>query len=309
MSEKFKQHFSPPHYTTTYYGGPSVYHEQAPSTYDYYYPNSVSQYQWLYGQGSGQLSYSPLMSYQEQAQEIPLQYQRTQHTQWQQYESPHCYFNSYSDYGYLNLLQQQERALREQIAYEQANFQQFPTSPYIISSDGQHMRNRLLSRRLAKKTAPEHIVDSKNPEDSILSPVYYMIIDFREHAEPSEPSKPVSSILTESPVANRGTSSDSEEVSGAKLTEVSNIFSKAKCQARSEAWFDPGSPWNPFSKTTRRNKSYAKEQLREAESTIIESILITCEAGHVKKAKNATPTQRQFNISMTNNYSNSNELD
>ncbi|TGO61801.1 hypothetical protein BCON_0024g00010 [Botryotinia convoluta] len=319
--------FLPPHYNTTYNGSPSAYHESAPNTYDYYYPKSVSQGQWLYGRGSGQPSYSPLMPYHEQ-------------TQWQQSESPQRYVNSYSGYGYSNPLQQQEQALREQIAYEQANFQQFPTSHYIISSDRQNMRNRFPSTRLTNKPAPFRFINSISPVRNVFKPEYHMIIDV---GEPAEPSKPVSITRmgeldfdkmlrsiehgkftkalrvwdwddekdksSTSMVTNRGTSSDSEEVSGAKLTEFSKIFSKAKRQARSEAWFDPGSSWNPFSKTTRRNKSYAKEQLREAESTINESILITCETGHVKTAKSTIPTQRQFKISKTNNYSNSNKLD
>ncbi|THV45079.1 hypothetical protein BGAL_0533g00090 [Botrytis galanthina] len=112
MSENFEQHFLPPHHTTTYDKSPSSYHESAPNTYDYYYPNSVSQGQWLYGRGSGQPTYSPLMPYHEQ-------------TKWQQTESPQRSVNSYS--GYVR------------------------TSPYIISSDRQNMRNTFSSRRLTNE--------------------------------------------------------------------------------------------------------------------------------------------------------------
>ncbi|TEY74744.1 hypothetical protein BOTCAL_0070g00100 [Botryotinia calthae] len=327
---RMEQHLLPPYYTTTYDGRPSAYHESALNTYDYHYPNSVSQDQWFYGRGLAQPSYSPLISYHEQTRQAPLQYQRTQQTQWQQSESPQRYVNSVNDYEYSNYLQQQERALREQIAYEQASSQQFLTSPYIISSDGQNMRNRFPSRRLTDKLASEHIISSTNSEKNIFSREDHIKIDV---GELTEPSKPVSTTLMVSPVTismmdklnfekmsrrkksgkvtlatrgwgrdaekdkssssmsiNRGISSDFEEVSGAKFTRVSKFLSKAERQLRREAWSGP-------------------EQFLEAESTMNESILITSETGHVKTVENATPTQRQSNISKISNYFNSNELD
>ncbi|KAM0132352.1 hypothetical protein ACHAP3_006389 [Botrytis cinerea] len=84
---------------------------------------------------------------------------------------------------------------------------------------------------------------------------------------------------------NKGTSSDPEEISDAKFTIVSQFLSKAKRQPRREAWFGPGSSWNPFRKPTKPNESYAKEQFRAAESTINKSTPTTSGTGHSNTAK------------------------
>lgn len=105
---------------------------------------------------------------------------------------------------------------------------------------------------------------------------------------------------------NKGTSSDSEEIFDAKFTIVSQFLSQAKRQPRREAWFGPGSSWNPFRKTTRPNESYAKKQFRAAESTINKSAPTTSETEHSKTAKTVTRTRRESNISKINNHSNSN---
>lgn len=105
---------------------------------------------------------------------------------------------------------------------------------------------------------------------------------------------------------NKGTSSDSEEISDAKFTIVSQFLSKAKRQPRREAWFGPGSSWNPFRKPTKPNESYAKEQFRAAESTINKSTPTTSGTGHSNTAKTVTRTRTESSISKISNYSNSN---
>ncbi|KAF5874561.1 uncharacterized protein Bfra_004572 [Botrytis fragariae] len=181
-------------------------------------------------------------------------------TQWQQSESP-------QRYGYSNLSQQQAQALREQIAYEQSNFPQFPTNPYIISSDRQGIRNRFPSRRLTKKLAPFRFINSVSPVRNVFkSPAIITRmgeLDFDKMLRSIEPGKSPTSMVT-----NMGTSSDSEEVSGPKRSMI-------RCGLKS------------FSKTTRRNKSYAKERLREAEITINKSIPTALGIGNMETAEDA----------------------